>query len=136
MILTFEINSLHHGQTIHPTESFISLILTSEAKNPPQKAKQSWRSGFFEKNVLIKVVQWPQKPLSRSNHIWAMTSDEQDMRPVTSAHTLFVYPTAPYLKFWNKNEGWMVLNKHVHRWEYFLVLNRSEGRVLTMKHNR
>jgi hypothetical protein len=29
----------------------------------------------------------------------------------------------------------VVLNKHVHRWKYFLVLKRREGRVSTMKHD-
>ena len=34
----------------------------------------------------MKVVQQPQKPLSGSNQIWAVTSNEQDMRPATSAY--------------------------------------------------
>ena len=28
-----------------------------EAKNPPQKAKKAFRSGFFENRSLLKVVQ-------------------------------------------------------------------------------
>ena len=53
------------------------VIEAVRGQNPSQKAKKASRSGFLKK-VLIKVVQWPQKPLSGSNQIWTMTSDEQD----------------------------------------------------------
>ena len=41
---------------------------------------------IFWRKFLIKVVQWPQKSLRGSNQIWAVTSNEQDMRPATSAY--------------------------------------------------
>ena len=73
-------NGLHHGQTIHCTENFISLILfkipsivtwtwsflTSEVMEAVigQKSLKGW---IFWKKVLDRVVQWqwPQKSLIR-----------------------------------------------------------------------
>ena len=77
-------NSLHHDQTIHPTENFILLILfkvhsivtwsqsllTSglmeavRGQKPSSEGQKSMKEWIFWNKVLIKVVQWPQKRLA------------------------------------------------------------------------
>ena len=46
--------------------------LQGQAKNTPWRPKMAWRSWSIEKSI-NKVSQQPQKPLSRSNQIWATT---------------------------------------------------------------
>ena len=44
----------------------------------PLETKHGMKELIYCKKYLIKVFQQPQKPLSRSNHIWVRTSDKKD----------------------------------------------------------
>ena len=44
----------------------------------PSEVKNVMKELIYWKKYLIKVSQQPQKPLSRSNQIWATTSDKKD----------------------------------------------------------
>ena len=58
-----------------------------EAKNTPSsEAKNIMKELIYWKKYIIKVSQQPQKPFSRSNHIWATTSGKKDT--ATSEATL------------------------------------------------
>ena len=44
------------------------------SQKPSSEGQKSMNEWIFEKKLLIKVAQWPQRPLSESSQIWATSS--------------------------------------------------------------
>ena len=88
--MSWQTDNLNHGQTIHPTENFISLNSLSFNKGiiflDPHPNEGCWKPKLhpeaeigmkeliYWKKFLTKVAQQPQKPLYGLNQIWAMIS--------------------------------------------------------------
>ena len=73
-------NRHNHGQTIHPTEIFISMTLLQMSCMITYAylflTFEVIEELIYWKKYLVKVSQQPQKPLSGSNQIWATTSEK------------------------------------------------------------
>ena len=56
-----------------------NLMKAVRGQKHPSEAKNGMKELIYWKKYLIKVSQQPQKPLIRSNQIWATTSDKKVM---------------------------------------------------------
>ena len=91
------------------------LMKAVRGKKHPSEAENGMKESINWKNILILVVQQPQKPLDRSNQIFAMTSIKKDTSQWlprslhSSLNAMLLLLLERHLEFYHKDKKYLCL---------------------------